>query len=896
MEQKDIKYTGITQATSDLDCNDGELSISHNMINHNGAMRPVILPNPEFTLKAGETLLYIHSASNYRNFIYQQANSIKAFTIANDARKEHDLSYNLKNGEAITKIESIGNTLILLTSSRLSYILWKEESYKFLGDTIPEVSISFGLKASPELRSLLGEQGKRYGTFNISFDGINEGDINKTFTDENKTKITNQVLPKVNQFIKEIATDKGAFIYPFFVRYALRMFDGNLIHHSAPILMIPTTKANPIVLWNRITGKGSYNSAELDIFTCPCTLDYQILSDITQLSDWSDIVNSIDIFISQPVYTYDQNGTCDSFYDTTNFDGYMIAKLTRGSTRPQPWNKYYQKWSFSHAYPIVGNGSAPKTTLSLPEIDKSEVNQKIRECSNFYFISSIKLDSDTSERTNVSIEPEYLKNLPLKERMTDDYQSHDRLIPEYSFTYNGRLNIANIQRELFNGFNSEAMSTYCDGDVRVSDGGYVDFSKTNRYICFVEINDGEKITVVNSTDVKLSKFGQYVFYPNPRATKMFISPIAEWIFNECYEINLEEHKGLNGAYYFSNFEELKLVNKSITATDNRIVFLPNKLYTSQVGNPFLFPLEGINTIGVGQIIGMSSTTRALSQGQFGQFPLLVFATDGIWAMEVSSNGLYSVKQPISRDVCSNPASITQIDGAVIFISSKGAMMVNAGEVNTFSAELDGPSFIPSSIIKLDEIATKESLTAEISGIIPVKDFLSGCQIAYDYPNARLLFINKDKPYAYVYSLESRSWATVTSSFIRVVSDYPHSYLQNNQEGVVNISSKMDYDDQSRVKSLILSRPIKFGDDIYKTVNQLINRGNFSADRINVVLFASTDGSTYFPIGSAIGPQLSRLQGSPYKYFRIAIIANFTAKESLSITSVAFTPKWRNKLR
>ena len=32
MEESNIVYTGITQAASDLDCADGDLSLSHNLI------------------------------------------------------------------------------------------------------------------------------------------------------------------------------------------------------------------------------------------------------------------------------------------------------------------------------------------------------------------------------------------------------------------------------------------------------------------------------------------------------------------------------------------------------------------------------------------------------------------------------------------------------------------------------------------------------------------------------------------------------------------------------------------------------------------------------------------------------------------------------------------------
>lgn len=418
------------------------------------------------------------------------------------------------------------------------------------------------------------------------------------------------------------------------------------------------------------------------------------------------------------------------------------------------------------------------------------------------------------------------------------------------------------------------------------------------------INEGGKSIVVKNHYIE-SAYGKlflyrnpsYIFYPNPNDYKIVVEyyqGTGEYIFQE---LKFEKHAGLNGAYFFDNFKsaDIPYTSEPIVSTDC-IVSASNKLYTSEVGNPFFFPLEGINTIGVGKVLGMASTTRALSQGQFGQFPLLVFATDGIWAMEVSPNGLYSVKQPISRDICSNPKSIAQIDGAVIFISDKGAMIIDADQVDTFSAELDGPAFSPASVIQFDVIAEKEGLTKELGSLVPVKDFLMNCQIAYDYPNSRLLFINANKPYAYVYSLQSHSWAMVTSSFTHVVTDYPHTYLQDNNRQIVNISSKIDYESDSRVKSILLSRPIKLGDDMLKTINQVINRGNFEVDKINVVLFASTDGITYFPIGSAIGPRISGLCGSPYRYFRIAVISNFSAKESLSATSVYYTPKWRNKPR
>ena len=78
--------------------------------------------------------------------------------------------------------------------------------------------------------------------------------------------------------------------------------------------------------------------------------------------------------------------------------------------------------------------------------------------------------------------------------------------------------------------------------------------------------------------------------------------------------------------------------------------LSNEVWVSEVNNPFVFNAQGVNTVGNGTIIGVVSNTRAISQGQFGQFPLFCFTSDGIWMLQTSSEGIYSASSPISREV------------------------------------------------------------------------------------------------------------------------------------------------------------------------------------------------------------------------------------------------------
>ena len=229
------------------------------------------------------------------------------------------------------QVNAIGNTLMALTKDGTHYFLWDNvtQGYKYLGTHLPELPITFGLK---------GEVVKTE-TFNV--DLSEREDVGKDdkviFGESNTKKVTNEVLAKVNKFIAEESVAKGRFIFPFFVRYAFRLYDGSLTMHSAPILMQCSTKVAPEVLLSRLRIK---NGDSLDNFDCfvtaaLCKLDYQVLSQsaLEELEKWKDIVKSVDIFISKPIYTYDQNGTCTGIENIDSNNANKVhCLLTNGSS------------------------------------------------------------------------------------------------------------------------------------------------------------------------------------------------------------------------------------------------------------------------------------------------------------------------------------------------------------------------------------------------------------------------------------------------------------------------------------------------------------------------------------------------------------------------------------
>lgn len=888
MEEKQIIYTGITQSGSDLNSNDGDLSICHNLSNQNGVIKPICISPASFTLGVGERLLYVHVTSSYKNYLYYYDGSIKAFYINDEGVRVNYDKFSIECSTDDINISSVGNTLIITSSGEaIQYILYSDNKYESLGSKPPEIELGFFLSGSYKVEYK-----------EVKSDSNSGGSL---YDENNQVKIANQVSAVVNKLIAE-ETEKNRFTGSFFVRYGYRIA-GKLSMLSSPIFIENNFGGNSVFyVYGDNYGALSSFTGMAHLFSG--ALCYYQESNYSELKKWSDLISDIEIYVSPQIHSYDQNGKAID-----------VNTLYKSRT-----NAHYDNGGST---PIVNNGdnlvaicsnsgeTSYKYAVTGMHKDEKELLKELTESSSFYRLATIGISNfynSTLKWNKVNVEENKLKNILLSVSLsdeTDDYNQHDILYADNSFVYNGRVNLYGVSAKKYP-FGVRVLSQYTNA-VTDATGNISTASKSSYdYVAYFRVKYGSESYWIKSESYTQLLKTPYIYYPDNNVREAIIERTNSGGVREYALLAMNEHPFLQGSYwcasvssvfYGSDFTWVDIsINDYIGNNDvNRTIPYLNKIYTSELNNPFVFPLGGINSVGVGNIAGVSSTTKALSQGQFGQFPLLVFSTDGIWAMEVNSQGLYSSKQPISRDVCSNPKSITPIDGAVIFVSKKGLMVIEGSNVSLLSSNLDGSSFSIDSVVKLSDILANEGFN-EIKNILRVSDFFSLCSIAYDYPNLRIILFRSDCGYAYVYSLSNGTWATMKSSIVRSVSDYPDTYIQLKDGKVVKLSDKIDYDSTSTTKGIMLSRPIKLGDDYFKSVSSVINRGALYRKSGAIVLFGSSDGISYVPIGSAIGHEISRLQGSPYRYFRIAIVCNMKMDESISSTSIYYKEKWRNKGR
>ena len=900
---KDIKFNGYTAQPSDYSCPDGDLSLSLGAIPDNGTVQPFFPPKVVLTLKDGEDIIFIHKTTGYTHYIvYTAASGLLKALDASDNKT----TYSIGTLAGVTSVNSVGNTLVAISPTGMNYWLWKKDHYLSLGNHMPELPMLFGLQydweQSDEFKVEYGGHSLMYDSSKYGSAFCNKYDVNSTVGGTpNDDYITQSVLAQANKFIADKATNKGRFIYPFLVRYAYRLFDGNYTMVSAPILMPCVTGCSPLPLVTRRHYEGNGDAhGYFDCWWLRMTapvfdLMFRVseVAALTTLKNWSDIVKSVDIFISKPVYTYDQNGKIESNVPISTID-FSIYGSNTGDTNGYSTQeaitrirKYINDNDYAHDDVCAGYLSP------LPARTADAVQGDIENTGNFFLLKSYNLEELKTTMSKVDVKSDYLQSLVNRAQLpSDDYDSHDTIIPKFSFAYNQRLNLSGIAKSLFQGYKPECLVTYMEVGPEVK----------NIWVYIRQ--DGEEIIVNCKSLNTVHGPIQYFFYPNANAYKAVVQ------YSTGYSTyTLSNHPVLNGAYYFKGFSyPAPATMTAPVVSANPYVPQLSKVYTSAVNNPFFFPLAGINTVGTGTIMGVSAAARALSQGQFGQFPLYCFSSDGIWALEVDNEGFYKARQPISRDVCTNPDSITQMDSSVVFVTDRGIMHISGAATECLSDILDTEepfdiSSLPhaADLISVfngwlpgEEQQTTDQLPLDFT-VKPFRTFLSGCRIVYDYTHQHIIVFNPAYNYAYAYSMRSQAWGMmlVLHNMKHAVNSYPDAMAMDVDNRLVNFSQY----GRNYEAFLLVTRPLKLeAPDIQKTIDTIIQRGVFPKGNVAQVLYGSRDMFHWHLVWSSADHYLRGFAGTAYKYYRIAVVGRLSDGESLYGSTIQFNPRLTDQPR
>ena len=1017
---KEIKYGGYTGSPSDYECLDGDLAMSVNMVPEKSALHMVMPPEQLFILPQYHSVMCLHDMTGNTNYIINDTDAEKLWYLkdsdipaassrplnaagVSSALSANGVVWEYGNTRTVNSICPVGNTLVVLASDGVHYILWKNSSYTYLGQKFPELNITFGLKSALECwpkdngnshadaavcRGMTSRKNvpgmpfidnehawvkpkpimeplatTTYAEFHEDYTYSIEhlsGENGEAGVSSLSNRWTNFALGQLNKFVMEHATSKGKFVHPFFVRWAYELYDGSLVMHSDPILMVPNSRPPFFAMdgeydWGfeledadnqnvnfRFRGrtygfvselKAKITAANLNAFT----------------STWKDIITRLNIYVSAPLYTYKQDGKVwgwTNMDDSGSWDSYFTeGDYTFGqigthyghhsiSSVFQTWNeasglsasaRYYRVYVANSDLGETGTFPLPSYILTIPEPNTEERTDNVCKAGNFYKIASYAFDESevtgmlNTEKT-IEIEDGVLQSLVARETMQDDYHSRDILTAGHAFAYNGRVNLSGITRTIHAPM--AAVNAWAKDDTNSSRGWQI----------AVELDNGNsRSIVVNSSSEQGTDMPRYLFYPDSRAKTMWVRYSTSGTWTKIYKVNLTTHEMLEGAYWFGGLESsvtgMTEVSTWPTAA-NGSVEEPNKIYTSEANTPFRFPLLGINSVGTGKILGICSAVKALSQGQFGQFPLYAFTTEGVWALQVTGTGGYSAVQPVTRDVCISAESITQMDDSVLFATDRGIMIISGSTSVCMSEAIDtekpfavsslpGLSTYLSGSNSTDSAVPSASVGSVVTGIVTTapslaafRTFLAGCRMLYDYTLQRVYVYNPSYTYSYVYSLDTKKWGMAQNSMKYGINAYPEAQAVIDGTGggiVVNMSTTAW---TKSVQGLLITRPLKLdAPDALKTIDTIIQRGYFDTHNsetvsgtavhvrnVRQILYGSRDMFNWYRVFSSADEYLRGFSGSPYKYFRIVAIVNLKETESIVSGTIKYTPRLMNQPR
>lgn len=856
--RQEVILKGLTHSPSDYDCQDGELATCLNLINEDGALHPIqqpVVAEPNITLDAGDTIELVHKVTHnetiHSHYIIRKSDDTWYWMEKGGDGTKNTIDLNAFHVNAVT---AVGNIVNFVGEISIKYLYWIDDNYQLFDRD----NFNYGIKIDFKEWDFHG------GTAEISL-GDEFWDYVTYKSSSSGRKITgmnvNQVSKVFNMFdavINKTLSDKGKQWQKYFVFgvAAIRLYDGTY-YSISNIFKLD---------WNSETlasiSVDPYNKKFWSIG--PTIATYTISANIDNLDKISNLIQGIDIFLSK----------AESF---VNLESAAAKYVVPESNDRDQGDMFFTMMSGKEAANAIDSLSFYHSLF----ISKDEFGKELQ----------LKRVDGTEE------------SLPLANLYRSD------LGGKCAITYNNRLHVGNVKE----GYNVDLISNITPNRANVEElktEGIVRVKASNKeFLCKVDDLGARLyyfvcVPILNVSEITFyKKTGTSVFEKS--TVNLHSSETTAFSFYVAGE-GKENVPQFALPWENSSEEEWNNIVSKYENYKTNINALPysSVVKVSEAENPLIFPAKNSVQVGSSIINALAANTRPISEGQFGDAPLYAFTDEGVWVLMLGEEGTYIARQPANRDICSNQNGILQIDDAVLFPTERGIMMQRGRESECITDVLDD---YPFDFLSIYSHSTKDKTYPNkllALGNIPESDvkyvrfrkYLEEAGMIYDYYDSRIIVFNPNYTYAYVYSLKSNMWGTMHNVFNKRVNIYPESYATDKKGKILDVYVK---DPTENVPFFLCSRPLTLGQDIYKTLFDCITRGYFSsiqAGKCGMVLFGSNNLVNWYYVGSSVNMYLRNLVGSPYKYFRLALMGNLAPKESISALSTEFQSRLQNKLR
>lgn len=927
---KEVLFQGLSHSPSDHESQEGELGTCLNLINEDGALHPIHQPvvvDSAITIPDGASIELIHKVTHnntiHSHYIIRNGNTWYWTEKGGDGTK-NTISL---NGFQVNAVSAIGNILCFVGDSDTMYAYWNGSSYNVLdlSEINYTISIYDGNKDGETIAELGDDWNNAFGKDSNGKEG------NGVPTMKGASIIFNAIDASFNKELEDLGD--YYFKYVSFAVAAVRLYDGSYVNISNPFILAP------YYISNKFLYEKEWGSVEIRrIYAKYYFHKHDVIVALNIPDGMEDIIQGIDIFVTAG----------ESFIDTSVAPRAIDNKYNmshRSNYRDSIKSLAFNLKSVNEVYDTIDNSSFYlSASIDADKLGKPFKLKRVKKTETFLSLADFKQQAyggkysvTYNNRLHIANVETFIRNT-YRNKFSENF-------PESNFPHISLNNMLDTEVMTSGFLNCDAVYHICISDSAIKKDiyykGYILYP-FQPMLAFPSTMATEmeiyyyneiyykyyklKVTLRQSKSLGLSYYlnlgNRYtgglkentLSGGNTNPTDVTYSRVHDDrnlpIYIQHKKYNYVEKE--DGTYEWDkdSYTETNLFTEITKEEYNRVLgYCQNSkiikatqslIKVSEAENPMVFPAKNSVQVGSSIINALAANTRPISEGQFGEAPLYAFTDEDVWVLMTNQEGTYDARQPANRDICSNPKGILQIDDAVLFPTERGIMMLRGRDSECITDVLDGYPFVFTQIFKNDyqkKLLTLGGIPESDTQYIRFRTFLQKASLIYDYYDNRIIVFRPDYTYAYVYSLKSRMWGAMHNVFRSTVNSYPESYAINQSGKIVDVYVKEPSDS---VSYFFCTRPLTLGqENIHKTMFKSIIRGYFrnaAKGKVGVVLYGSNDLFNWFYIHSSVNQLLAGMAGSPYKYFRFAVMGSLSYDESIHSVGTEFVARLQNKLR
>lgn len=950
MEQLTIQYKGMASQPSDYLVEDGNLNMAVNLEMRDGSLHAARVPRKKWFHCDKFTPRFIHNTSDGREIVLgiveeyevvshdgegsshtQRAGkyTIGACDITGDRGSfkvlEMDGMPAADKPSDISNFCAIGNLVSLTVNGVLMHMSYNDWTYNVLEHSIPFIPLHFDtLRVADNLSTVDGgrdldsilpnrmdclpEKGDLPYTLPSKY--TTEKEIIEWYKTTDSYKTMSDLCLGTHNKVRERLLKDNVLMYPVMLVYAIKLYDGSYVQKSNPILLFPV--ANTVECKAKFpkdfpdmgegderistpSGDPKYHFKVRGMFYEAYRICMQSLTDeanevIKKIREsYGSIVEGVDFFLSENIYTINPD------------EMEVVTKRIKVTDLGEDL------------------GITTSWIFPSPQFETRDLWQEIPKIGNFYLVKSVKLE----ELTNLCKDGTYLldksrdntdlTNYTQKESITlTNVQGYTNMHCEGLMSYNSRLIAYGIRSSMLD---LNDMDVYCPTISNPSGGKELpnDYAKAHLYsrtynkVRIVVKPPFEREIVIGYDSDTERSFPILFMYPSLYCTDAYLGMPDN---KSCLQKNMTAHKLLVMSYIITEpprLGQLTLSGWKLSldalpdVSKDKTVANENLVKASDVNNPFVFSDGNSTTCGKGKVKVVAANTQPISQGQFGQYPIFAFCSDGVYAIGIGGNGTIQNCVPYSTDVITDAVSLCNVGRDIVFVSRSGVMSIgDEGRKMLLSADKNAT-------YAFDDNKQSDTVHAVITNHYPAitipsmanlyKYLTDDARIAFDYQNRRLIVFNPKYTYSYLMDMDTQQWTVLTRKFVDHLNPVAQCLMVDaDNETVYDYSTD---DVQQEMAAWLSTRAIKLGaPDLHKTIRTMIQRGQLHGrDAVGQLLYGSRDMINWYPIRSSITSVMRGFGGSGYKYFRVfAFLPQMTQKDSLYGCSVGFDLRMTSRMR